>query len=63
MENLHKDVLIMLALDLELTDLFNLCQTNKRFNTILCKNDNFWKQKYILLFGLEYYQSQKNQKS
>ena len=59
MENLHKDVLIMLALDLELTDLFNLCQTNKRFNTILCKNDNFWKQKYILLFGLEYYQSQK----
>jgi hypothetical protein len=59
MENLHKDVLIELALELNLDDLFNLCQTNKRFNSLLCKNDDFWKQKYITLFGLEYYKKQK----
>lgn len=45
METIHKDILIKLALDLDLPDLLSLCRTSERFNTIVCNSDKFWKQK------------------
>lgn len=47
MNNLPKDLLIVLALNLEYEEILNLCQTNKRVNDIVCKNKLFWKQKLV----------------
>jgi hypothetical protein len=45
MEKLDKNVFIALALDLSLSDLSALCQAKKRFNDLLCNNNEFWRLK------------------
>ena len=45
LERLPKDVLIEMALDYELNDILNLCLTSNRLNSVLCDNDEFWRQK------------------
>ena len=45
MENLPKDVLIFMALEYGLDTIYKLCQTNKKFNNIICKNNIFWMNK------------------
>jgi hypothetical protein len=45
MESIDRNVLIQLALDLDLPDLLALCSSSKRTNQILCDNDNFWRLK------------------
>jgi hypothetical protein len=45
MENLNKDVLILLALELDYMDIFKFCDTSSKINNIVCKNNNFWRNK------------------
>ena len=40
-----KDVLIMMMVDLDLPEVSKLCISNKKFNTILCENPIFWRQR------------------
>lgn len=42
LENIPKDVLAQIALELNLEDIVRLCQTNKKFDNIICKSDSFW---------------------
>ena len=45
MEQTDKNVLIDLALNLDLNSLSNLCKTSKKINEIICANDLFWRKK------------------
>lgn len=47
---MNKDVVMMLALELDLPDLLNLCLTDKTFNKQVCENEDFWMQKIQLDF-------------
>ncbi len=42
---LNKDVLVKLALELNLPDILSLCRINKRFNRFVCDDDIFWQKK------------------
>ena len=42
MENLPKDVLFRLALELNLPELLKLCATNKRINSLVCERNDIW---------------------
>ena len=45
MEQLPKDVWVLMALDLDLQALLNLCRTNKQFNDRICNSQQFWSQR------------------
>ncbi len=45
MEKLSRDTLILLALEMDMGEILNMCQTNKRINEKICKNDMFWLNK------------------
>lgn len=49
--NVPEDVIIQLALDLDLPDLLNLCRVSRRFDRNTCRNDIFWMNKSIRDFG------------
>lgn len=44
-DRLPLDVIRIIALELSLGDIFNHCLTSKRFNTVICNNENFWHEK------------------
>lgn len=50
-DRLPKDLLIKLAIDLDLPDLLRWCQLNKRFNNLTCRNDTFWMNKFYHEYG------------
>jgi hypothetical protein len=41
-KEIPKDILIQLALELDILSLLNFCKSSKRFNTITCQNNLFW---------------------
>lgn len=43
--DLPKDVIIYLALTMDLPEILGLCRTNSRFNDLVCENDTFWRNK------------------
>ncbi len=45
MNNLNRDELISLAVELDLPSLLNFCKMNKRTNDKICNNEIFWKTK------------------
>lgn len=45
MENVPKDILVLIALELDLPNLVNLCRSHKEINRKVCQNDAFWIQK------------------
>ena len=47
LSDLSKDVLVYLALDMDLESIIKLCQTSSKINEKICKNDNFWLNKLI----------------
>ena len=51
MELLPKDILIKLAIDLDLPDIIKWCSINKRFDELTCKNDIFWMNKFYHDYG------------
>ena len=48
---LSKDILIELAIELNLPDIVNWCSLNKKFDNLTCKNDIFWRRKFIHDYG------------
>ncbi len=45
MESLPKDVLVLLAFDLDYADILKLCSSTKRINRAICDNEYFWRNK------------------
>jgi hypothetical protein len=45
MENLPKDLKMMLALELSINDISKLCRASKKFNEIICSSTIFWRNK------------------
>ena len=43
--NLPKDVMQKLALELDYTDILNLCNSSSNFNSNICDNETFWLNK------------------
>ena len=48
---LPNDLIINIALELDLPDLIKWCSINKKFNNITCNNDTFWMNRYHKDFG------------
>lgn len=53
MEGIKKDEIFSLAINLDLWDLLNLCQTSKRINSLLCEKDEIWNYKLETEFKRE----------
>lgn len=51
-EAAHKDVLTVIALKLEPKDILKLCLSSKRFNTIICSSNDFWRNKLLQDFNV-----------
>jgi hypothetical protein len=47
MDKFPKDMLIQVALDLDMVHIIKFCKTNKRVNSAVCENENFWRQKLL----------------
>ena len=47
LEQLPRDVLWELAINLDYADIIKLCQTNKNLNQKLCQQDTFWRRKLL----------------
>lgn len=45
-------MIFLIGLELDLPDLINYCRLSKRFDTVACKSDFFWKKKFTRDFGL-----------
>tara|TARA_R110001599_G_scaffold333191_1_gene549045 strand:+ start:3440 stop:4075 length:636 start_codon:yes stop_codon:yes gene_type:complete len=52
MEDLPKDVLILLLLDLDIDSVVNMCQTSSKFKNKICLNNYFWLNKLSHDFGI-----------
>ena len=52
MEKLPKDVLVMLAIDLDYADILKLCTSSSRINRMVCQNDYFWRSKLYKTYPL-----------
>ena len=44
---MNKDMLVKIALELDLPDLLNLCLTNPEYNRKICNNNDLWRWKMI----------------
>ncbi len=53
-EYLPDDILIKIALNLNLKNLINYCQLNARFNNVICSNNWFWYNKFIHDYGSKF---------
>lgn len=53
MNQLPKDILVFMALNLDLPEILSLCQTNSEFNDRICKNNYFWLNKLDRDYGLK----------
>lgn len=47
MDKFPKEILIEIALDLDMEHIIKFCKTNKRVNLAICENENFWRMKLI----------------
>ena len=45
MENVSKDILFMIAIDMDYPDILKFCSTPKRINKYICANNSFWRNK------------------
>lgn len=52
MEQLPKDLIIKLALELDLSELLSLCSSSKKINSTVCQNEIFWMNKLIKDFNI-----------
>lgn len=51
-DKLPNDVVIYMALSMDLPQLLSLCSSSQRFNKIICQNDTFWLNKLNNDFGV-----------
>jgi Leucine-rich repeat (LRR) protein len=54
-KKLTKDIIFLIALELNDVDLANFCKTNKYFNEQICKKDDIWNYKLYKLKELKEY--------
>ena len=54
MNHLPKDLVIQLALELDLPSILNYCRSSKKFNHMICDNYTFWMNKHIRDFNWIY---------
>ena len=40
-----KDVIVYIALTMDLPEIWSLCSTNSRFNLVICQNQDFWRNR------------------
>ena len=50
LESLPKDVIRKIGLELNPRDVINMCLSNKRLNSIICEDTNFWRNKIYIDF-------------
>lgn len=60
MEQINKDLLIKIALLLDMEDILQLCNSSTKINKLICKNDNFWEQKLLHDYDIYSYEVPKN---
>lgn len=53
MNQLPKDVLVFMALNMDLPEIISLCQTNSTFNKRVCENNYFWLNKLDKDYGVK----------
>ena len=54
MNHLPKDIIIKLALELDLPSILNYCRSSKKFNNMVCNNYTFWMNKHLKDFNWNY---------
>lgn len=59
MENLPKDILVTIALEYNLPDIINFCQTSKKINNKVCNNNDFWINKIYKDFNINFIENHK----
>ena len=45
------EIISYMALYLSLKDIINFCRINRKFNNMVCNDNFFWSQKFIVDFG------------
>jgi hypothetical protein len=45
MDNLPNDIIVKIAIDLNIYDAMDLCSTSKKYKRLICDNENFWYQR------------------
>ncbi len=63
LSKLPRDMIVYIALNMDLPEILNLCQTNTRLNETICKNRNFWIQRLLQDYNLEYLKAVVNNES
>ena len=48
MENINKDLLPLIAFELNYPDILRFCQVSKRINNFICRNEHFWRSKLYM---------------
>ena len=51
LSHLNRDLLIELALDLDLPEVIKFCSSSQRINKTICESDVFWRKKFIKDYG------------
>ena len=46
MNNLNKDIFTLLAMELDYDDIMKFCTSSKKINNAVCKNNDFWRNKF-----------------
>ncbi len=54
MEDLPVDILMLIALDMETPEILQLCRTSTKLNQSICNNPNFWRNKIIKDFKINF---------
>ena len=54
MEKTTKDIVIELAIQLDLPDILQFCLTSKKINNYVCSNKDFWIRKMYLDYGIKF---------
>jgi len=45
MDSLPNDIIVKIAIDLNINDAMHLCSTSKKYERLICDNKNFWHQR------------------
>ena len=53
-ENLPKEVIMYMALAMDLPEVLSLCGTSKKFNINICENPHFWIRRLKQDFNIRY---------
>ena len=60
MDRLSKDELFLIAIDLDVSNILNLCRTSKNINQKICNNNVFWVRKLKKDFNVDFYLDNKD---